>query len=202
MYKVDKSVDSEARATSFLDVGIHEDVDMTGIEFDVSPNEGNEYLVFHFEKDGRRLNHTEYKSKDTDPEKLANKRANQIKRIKHIITKFISEDAFVIEADDFKEFCQQTINLLGDSYKGKKVRLKVIYSYNNYTSLPNYVPFIESMDVPKEKSRLEILSIDKMVRDKADNERPQSNPFVENGNSQSQEGTDSNSKESTDGLPF
>lgn len=177
MYKVDKNVNSESRATNFLDVGIHEDVELVGVEYKVSPEGNNEFIVFHFEKDGKKLSHTEWKPRDVDPEKLENKQANQIKRIKHIVTKFISEDVFVFEAADFKGFCNSTITLLGANYVGKKVRLKVVYSFNNYTSLPNYVPFIETMGVSKEKSKLEILSIDKMTKTQADVEKPQSNPF-------------------------
>ena len=177
MYKVDKNVKSEARATNFLDVGIHEDVELVGVEYKVSPEGNNEFIVFHFEKDGKKLSHTEWKPRDVDPDKLENKQANQIKRIKHIVTKYISEDVFVFEAADFKGFCDSTITLLGTSYVGKQVRLKVVYSFNNYTSLPNYVPFIEKMDTPVEKTKLEILSIDKMTKTQADVEKPQSNPF-------------------------
>jgi hypothetical protein len=197
MYKVDKSVNSEARTTNFLDVGIHENVELTNVRYDVSPNAGNEFIAFTFEMDGKTLIHTEYQPKDEDPEKLENKKANQIKRIKHIVTKYISEDLFVINAQNFKEFCESTIRLLGTSYVGVKVRLKVVYSFNNYTSLPNYVPFIEKMDVPKEKSGLEILSIDKMTKTQPDTERnTQTNPY---------ESTDKSASDTNKGdndLPF
>ncbi len=193
MYKVDTNTNSEASTTSFIDVGIHENVELTNVEFKVSPDGGNEYMVFHFQDEQEKtLSHTEWKAKDDDPAKLANKQLNQIKRIKHIVTKFIPEEKYVIEADDFKTFCSETIRLLGTSYKGVKVRIKVIYSFNNYTSLPRYVPFIENMSVPKEKSKLEILSIDKMVKTQADQERPtQANPFES-----------SSTDTATDDLPF
>lgn len=189
MYKVDKSVNSEARTTNFLDVGIHENVELTGVEYKTSPEGGNEFMVFHLEKDGKKLSHTEWKPRDIDPDKLANKQTNQIKRVKHIVTKFISEDNFVFEAADFKGFCESTIAILGKSYVGKKVRLKVVYSFNNYTSLPNYVPFIESMEVAASKTGLEILSIDKMTKTQADRETPQTNPFA-------------NESDPTNDLPF
>ena len=196
MYKVDKSVDSEARATNFLDVGIHEDAEMTNLEYKTSPDAGNEFMVFTFDKDGKRLSHTEWKPRDVDPEKLANKEANQIKRIKHIVTKYISEDLFVIEAADFKAFCEATIKLLGNTYIGKKVRVKVVYSFNNYTSLPNYVPFIEKMEVPKAESGLEILSIDKMTKTQPDTERSsQTNPYVDSTSNQDNKTADTD-------LPF
>ena len=178
MYNVNKNIDSESRSANFLDVGIHEDVELKGIEYKVSPDIGNEFMVFHFEKDGKQLSHTEWKPKDVDPEKLENKTNNQIKRVKHIVTKFISEDLYVFEVNDFKSFCLATIKLLGNAYVGKKIRIKVVYSFSNYTSLPNYVPFIEKMEVPKEQSKLEILSIDKMTKERADVEPAvQTNPF-------------------------
>lgn len=178
MYNVNKNIDSEGRSANFVDVGIHEDVELKGVEYKVSPDAGNEFMVFHFEKEGKTLSHTEWKPKDVDPEKLENKTNNQIKRVKHIVTKFISEELYTFEVNDFKSFCLQTIKLLGDSYVGKKVRIKVVYSFNNYTSLPNYVPFIEKMEIPKEKSKLEILSIDKMTKERADVEpQVQTNPF-------------------------
>lgn len=175
-YKVDKSIDSESRVTNFIDVGIHEDVLLKDVEYKVS-TQGNQYLVFHFEKDGKALSHTEWEPSDDDPQKLENKTNNQIKRIKHIVTKFIPEDQYIIDVEDFKAFCESTLNLLGQNYLEKLVRLKVVYNFNNYTSLPNYTPFIEKMEVTKDKSRLEIISIDKMTRDRPDVEQTQTNPF-------------------------
>jgi len=202
MYKVDKSVDSEARTTNFLDVGIHENAELTGVEYKTSPDAGNEFMVFHFELEGKKLSHTEWKPRDVDPDKLANKQKNQIKRIKHIVTKFISEDVFVIDSADFKGFCDSTIALLGENYKGKKVRLKVVYSFNNYTSLPNYVPFIETMEVSPENTKLEILSIDKMTKTQADVERPQQgNPFDNNTANQATSTAKTEATEPDD-LPF
>lgn len=178
MYNVNKTIDSEGRSANFIDVGIHDDVELKSVEFKVSPDAGNEFMVFHFEKEGKNLSHTEWKPKDQDPEKLENKTNNQIKRVKHIVTKFISEDMYTFQATDFKSFCLNTIKLLGTAYVGKKVRVKVVYSFSNFTSLPNYVPFIEKMEVPKEQSKLEILSIDKMTKERADVETiVQTNPF-------------------------
>ena len=175
MYNINKTTDSEGGSVKFLDSGIHENVLLTNVEYKTS-EAGNDYLVFTFEKEGRKVNLTEWKPSDTEPEKLANKETNQGRRVKHIVTKFISEDAYIIEGADFKSFCEDTVRLLGDAYKGVKVRIKVIYNYNNFTTLPRYVPFIEQMSVPKAESKLEILSIDKMTKDRADTEIPSTNP--------------------------
>lgn len=204
MYKVDTTIDSEARGTNFIDVGIHENVTLTNVEYKVS-QEGNEFMVFTFNKDDKVLSHTEWKPRDEDLEKLENKRKNQIKRVKHIVTKFIPEEKYVFDATDFKSFCENTIALLGKSYEGKLVRIKVVYAYNNYTSLPNYVPFIESMDIPFDKTRLEIQSIDKVVKDKPDAEVTSENPFEDDKVDEQAESKDqaqATEQTSLDDLPF
>jgi hypothetical protein len=177
MYNVNKNINSEGSNVSFLDVGIHENVLLTNVEYKLSP-EGNEFMVFTFDKEGKAVTHTEWRPKDQDLDKLENKTANQIKRVKHIVTKFIPDELYEFEAKSFKEFCEKTILMLGEKYKGKLVRMKVIYNYSNYTALPNYVPFIETMDITADKSKLSILSIDKMTKDRADQESfARTNPF-------------------------
>jgi hypothetical protein len=54
MYNVNKNIDSESSSANFLDVGIHEDVELKGVEYKTSPKENNEFMVFHFEKDGKK----------------------------------------------------------------------------------------------------------------------------------------------------
>lgn len=176
MYNVNTNIDSEARATNFLDPGIHDDVYLMSVEYKTSPK-GNDFMVFNFEKDGKSASLTEWAPSDEDPEKLQNKTLNQIKRVKHIVTKFIDDEKFVFDVKDFKEFCAKTIEVLGNAYENKSVRIKVVYGNNNFTSLPRYIPFIEKTEVPKDKSRLEIISIDKMVKDRPDTEQLQTNPF-------------------------
>lgn len=184
-YIINKSVNSEGRQRNFIDVGIHDNVELISVEYKISPN-NNPFLVFTFKKDGKILTHTEYEPKDKDGNILESKQNNQMIRLKHIATKFIPEDQFIIEVMDnnFEKFCKQYLSLLGNKYVGIKVRIKVVYSDKNYTSLPRYVPFIERMDV--EKSTLEILSIDKMVKDKPDQIDSTPNPwqvdFEENSN--------------------
>jgi hypothetical protein len=183
MYNVNKNTDSEGiNRKNYLGPGIHEDVEFTGIEFHTSPN-GNDYMLFTFTKGNSIFNHTEYESRDNDPEKLISKKANQIKRVKHIVTKFISEEVYDVTATSYKEFYEKTVTLLKDNYKNVKVRIKIVLNNNNYTTLPNYTPFIERMDVPKDKTKLDIYTIDKMQKDLADSETPTvENPFVAKNN--------------------
>jgi hypothetical protein len=175
-YIVNKSINSEGRKLNFIEPGIHDNVVLISIEFKISPN-NNFFLVFTFEKDGKKLTHTEYEPKDRNGSILEDKKLNQIIRLKHIATKYISEEEFDFEANDFESFCQTMLKKLKGKYEGKKMRIKVVFSNKNFTSLPRYVPFIESMDVSKEKSRLEISSIDKMVKDAPDKSTERPNPY-------------------------
>ena len=173
-----KDIPADGPTTNFMDVGIHENVEMTNIRFDKSPNEGNKFLVFTFKNEkGQELSHTEWEPKDADDARLNQKITNQIKRFKHIAKRYMTEDEFDTVINNFDELAQHIFKVFANRYQGVKVRVKVTYSNNNYTSLPNYVPFIERMDVPKEESKLDILSIDKMVRDRADKEEPTTNPL-------------------------
>lgn len=199
-YIINKNVKSEGRQRNFIDVGIHDNVELKSVEFKISPN-NNPFLVFTFEKDGKILTHTEYEPKDKDGNILESKQNNQMIRLKHIATKYIKEDDFVIEVmnDDFKEFCNQYIKLLGNKYVDIKVRIKVVYSDNGFTSLPRYVPFIERMDV--NKSNLEILSIDKMTKDSPDKITGTRNPYQVDFQEETSD-IDILQPKSEDNLPF
>lgn len=193
-YNVTKDIPGESSGPSFIDVGIHENAEITEIKYDMT-EKGNEFLAFAFiSEDGKTLSHTEWKPVDEDPEKLEQKQRNQIKRVKHIAKRFIDEEEFVFEAKDFKDFATQVIKLIGNKYKGIKLRIKVVYSWNNYTTLPNYMPFVENMTVPKADSVLKMTSIDKQTRDTADREPINKNPF---------EKIETSTEEETDDrLPF
>jgi hypothetical protein len=72
----------------------------------------------------------------------------------------------MVKGNSFEEFALNTIKALGDSYKGVKVRIKVIYDKRNFTALPSYTNYdwIELMSVPKELSKIKILAKDKMAK--------------------------------------
>lgn len=193
-----KDIPADAPSTNFMDAGIHENIELINIRYDESPKEHNKFLVFTFKNErGQELSHTEWEPRDVDETRLLNKQRNQVKRIKHIAKRYMPETDFNIETDSFETFALKTIQLFGDKIKSKKVRIKVTYSDSNYTSLPRYIPFIESMDVPKEESVLEIISIDKMVRDRADREQPLANPLDELNSLDT-----AKQAPSTAGLPF
>lgn len=86
-------------------------------------------------------------------------------RLKHIATKFVSEEEAEISASNYADFCQKYVALLDKpEYKKVPVRLKVTLNMKDYSQLPKYPPFIESMDVPKEQTRLRFTQWDKVAK--------------------------------------
>lgn len=175
-FKVTEDIQKPNVSNRYMGPGIHENVEMTRVEY--AKTEKSEYLAFYFVNDkNEQLSHTEWKIKMNKPleemeEGLVKFYTNitneQVARIDRIVTTFIPKETFQgVEADTFEEFANKTITALGDSYKGKRVRIKVVYDKRNYTSLPPYTNYkwIESMDIPTEKSEIEILGKDKMVKD-------------------------------------
>ena len=157
MYKIDQSTQvQEVALKSTIPVGINDNCELINVGRYTASN-GSDYLGFTFkDANGAELKQMEW---DIDPARVTPKpgesidecvtrRVNQmLVRIKHIATKFIPENQFVVQGNNFGELIDSVVGLLTPNYwQGKKVRLKVVYSYNDYCSLPNFAPFIETMD--------------------------------------------------------
>ena len=84
-------------------------------------------------------------------------------RIKHICTQFISADQFVVSGTDWSSFCTNLVQLMQNRNYSKALRLKVVYNYRDYASLPNYTPFVETMETSP--SKLRISKNDKLVKE-------------------------------------
>jgi hypothetical protein len=189
IYNVTDKIESESsRSNNFIGPGIHDNCELKHKNADTYPliygesAKGKKFAAFHFINDKNEvLIHTEWEPFDVDESKLANKTENQIKRFKHIITKYVPKEKYEgFTAQNFEDFVKKSINILGKHYVGIKVRLKITLNNANYTSLPNYTPFIELMSVPKADSVLSInTAMDKMVKDRPDVEQTSStNPFA------------------------
>ena len=157
MYKIDQSTQvQEVALKSTIPVGINDNCELINVGRYTASN-GSDYLGFTFkDSDGAELKQMEW---DVDPERVTPKpgesidecvtrRVNQmLVRVKHIATKFVPENQFVVQGNNFGELIDSVVRMLApNTYAGKKVRLKVVYSYNDYCSLPNFAPFIETMD--------------------------------------------------------
>lgn len=126
--------------------GIHGNVTLESVTFE-SPRkdgEGDKVLMFNFKgRNGETFRHLEWpvdESKAQDPQKAYE---NQGKRIKHILSKFIAEDAIIIEGvSSYAEFSAKVIELLGTSNVGKTVAIKLVYNAKGNVEFTKYLGFI------------------------------------------------------------
>lgn len=126
--------------------GIHSNVTLESITFE-SPRkdgEGDKVLMFNFKgQNGETFRHLEWpvdESKAQDPQKAYE---NQGKRIKHILSKFIAEDAIIIEGvSSYAEFSAKVIELLGTANVGKTVAIKLTYNAKGNVEFTKYLGFI------------------------------------------------------------
>jgi hypothetical protein len=177
LYNITENLQRAASgANKYMDVGIHENCEMTSVEYKQT-EKGNEFIAFYFvNADNEQLCHTEWKVREVKPlAQMSEKEAatylkridEQAARMHAIATTFIAKETYeAIRANSFKEFSEATVNALGDSYKGKKIRIKVIYDLRNFTAFPRYTNYtwIEPMSIPKELSTIKIYSTDKMTK--------------------------------------
>jgi hypothetical protein len=126
--------------------GIHSNVTLESVTFE-SPRkdgEGDKVLMFNFKgQNSETFRHLEWaidESKSQDPQKAYE---NQGKRIKHILSKFIAEDAIIIEGvSSYAEFSAKVIELLGTANISKTVAIKLTYNAKGNLEFTKYLGFI------------------------------------------------------------
>ena len=168
---------SENKVTNevlFIDAGVREPLELVRIENKISKN-GNKFLAIYLkDKSGAEVSKTEWEPKDNDPKILQQKADRLMARLNHMLVDsgILREEEMKFEVNSFDELGQKLIDLVITSgrNKGKYIRAKVVYDDNGFTTLPNYTKYtwIESVSVPKEESKIKLLSIDKIERVKAD----------------------------------
>lgn len=158
--------------------GIHEDVELVSIEY-TTPEEENskwsEALDFTFKTTRTTLDKDEqgnpivangkqvilsnpgetirgrqfYDSSD------AEKTKNMLKRVKHIMTKFLPPDEARVPAmENFKDLSSEVIKKLKGKTEGVKLRLKVVKNRAGYGNIPDYTPFVQLMGTTENKLRI------------------------------------------------
>ena len=183
--KSNEPIESEGKSfVQFPGPGIVENNTLETIEL-LEASNGNKYMKFSFKNidTGAQLSRLEWELSEEGQEadKIAKKFNNQLKRLKHIVTKFYPKEipsyktfeGLVGTVTSFDDMATKIINLLNKVIIGETVRLKVVYNYKDQLSLPEYVPFIELMKVPKDKSKLTITNFDKTVKEGVTTDNPQ-----------------------------
>lgn len=197
LYDNDKLEGREKSTKSWMDVGIKENCKLDRVE-SKQTDKGNKFIAFYFVNEaGEEVSKTEWEP--FEGKNKEQKAENQLQRIKHIITTYIPEENFDIKASSFEDMAEKVKEILGNSYKDVKVRLKVVYDSKGYTTLPSYTfnknkgkyAFIEKMS---DEQQMEITSYDALERPKPDKEIPANNPLYNNNNP--------TNDEKSDDLPF
>lgn len=131
-YGFNQDTQSESTA-KYFNAGITPNVELESVEFKSAKKDGTgePVLMFNFKgENGETFRHIEWDVKDAQD--LAKAQEALGKRVKHIITKFIPEEKAILSGNTYAEFSQGVINLLGDSFKGKKVAIKLVYGSKEY----------------------------------------------------------------------
>jgi len=169
IFSTQNAYNVEKKDIAFLEGGIHENVSFVNVRKERSTG-GNLFLEFEFVKNGAKLTHTEWepnkRTEDTDDE-FATKANNQVARILQIMGAFYEKETLQnYTFSEFDELYSWVKSLMDAVDKAKLLRVKVIYGATGYTSLPKYAKytFIESMDIPADKSKIKPLNIDVFTR--------------------------------------
>jgi hypothetical protein len=164
-YDVVEKVDNVDTITSLLEgvviSGFGEiGTSSTGSKFwdiQLTDSKGNTYNLREFDIDQAR-------------EGWEKKQASQLKRLKHVLSKFVPEGTPLPQAADFPALWLGVQALLtANACNTKPVRLKLIYNNKGYLATPAYVPFMELASVPVEQSGLKLNpDFDTLIRPQAD----------------------------------
>ncbi|MEX0595999.1 MAG: hypothetical protein WD512_05805, partial [Candidatus Paceibacterota bacterium] len=102
-----------------------------------------------------------------DDIKMAYATFNQ--RLLHIASRYMDHEKVqeaTKNARSYAEFCKAYSELFTNELTSKTplVRMKVVLNNKDYSILPKFPPFIESMDIPRNHTRLQITKYDRIER--------------------------------------
>lgn len=182
MYSTKTAKSNNGFESSYMEVGINNNVELQNVEVLTSP-QGKDFIKFTFEKDGKTVNFTEWKNEKnmwikTD-EDLQNRDDLQFGRILQLINCFFEETPD-FEGNSFKEMINWVKLQLEQGMKNnKKLRLKVVYDKNGYTTVSKYGTYVESMDIKEEDSQIKLFKNDLLERPIVADKEPAADPFTQ-----------------------
>lgn len=161
-YSKEKAVKIEDFKSKYMPVGINENCSLVEASVKLSPT-GKPILQINFEnEDNQVLFHTEWEPRmggfiDT-VEKLDDNMNKQYRRMLEILLCFYKDEEIDFNGEKFIDFANYVADKLNNADKSIKLRIKVVYNKDGYTTLPNSVSrkFIEPMTVSKENSEIVI----------------------------------------------
>lgn len=169
--------------SKYMNTGINENVTLDKVEVKISPNGNKMFDITFVNEQGQTAVHTEWEPKMApwmkDKTDLERNQARQFKKMLQILLCFYKDEQINFEGEDFMSFANYIATMLNAADKTKKLRLKLVYNKDGYTTIPTAVDdtFIEPMDVTE--SNIKITAKDVVVRPViADKETKNDNPFT------------------------
>ena len=169
--------------SKYMNAGINEGVSIDKVEVKVSPNGNKMFDITFINEQGQTAVHTEWEPKMApwmkDKSDLERNQARQFKKMLQILMCYYTDEQINFEGEDFMSFANYIATMLNAADKTKKLRLKLVYNKDGYTTIPTAVDdtFIEPMDVAE--SKIQITTKDIVVRPViADKEVKNDNPFM------------------------
>ena len=169
--------------SKYMNAGINENVTLDKVEVKVSPNGNKMFDITFVNEQGQTAVHTEWEPKMApwmkDKTDLERNQARQFKKMLQILLCFYKDEQINFEGEDFMSFANYIATMLNAADKTKKLRLKLVYNKDGYTTIPTAVDdtFIEPMNVTE--SNIKITAKDVVVRPVvADKETKNDNPFT------------------------
>lgn len=169
--------------SKYMNAGINEGVSIDKVEVKVSPNGNKMFDITFINEQGQTAVHTEWEPKMApwmkDKSDLERNQARQFKKMLQILMCYYTDEQINFEGEDFMSFANYIATMLNAADKTKKLRLKLVYNKDGYTTIPTAVDdtFIEPMDVAE--SKIQITAKDIVVRPViADKEVTVNNPFT------------------------
>ena len=200
MYSTKKAIKS-ANVSKYMSAGIKDNITLTEVRVDKSPN-GNDFIEITFsDEDGRTVTMTEWKNKINswikDEADLQKNDDKQFGRILQILSCFYPDEALQVELDSFSSMINWVNTMLGSVIAtNKPLRLKIVYNNSGYTTTSHNGIFIEPMDVAQ--TEIEKLPRDRFERPVVADQEPSTDPLAVPTSTSTPE---SNS-ENKDILPF
>jgi len=166
--------------------GIHAGVEIGSIKHEIlSPSSPIKVLRFSFVKDGMQFRYTEFPvneeqiskwnfRKSSFEETVARKYRDLGERLKHIYVAITGETRVKLQSNNWDDFCNEYVELIGSRFQGKRFGIKVVYNDRGYLTFPERAvqPFI----VPED--RIDMLKInpqyDKVLIPKQEEKMPDS----------------------------
>lgn len=169
--------------SKYMNAGINEGVSIDKVEVKVSPNGNKMFDITFVNEQGQTAVHTEWEPKMApwmkDKSDLERNQARQFKKMLQILMCYYTDEQINFEGEDFMSFANYIATMLNAADKTKKLRLKLVYNKDGYTTIPTAVDdtFIEPMSVTE--SKIQITAKDIVVRPViADKEVTVNNPFT------------------------